>query len=119
MNRLRKIMGLLLCCTMASTASIAQNKTGVTHSGHLTGQPPFPINTYNELANPVATDMKAWSKVKGGVIKIPVTKKKSRHLFNTCAIVLTLWLGAESVCLHNGWYGEIEPLKIYRLMFLI
>ena len=77
MNRLRKIMGLLLCCTMASTASIAQNKTGVTHSGHLTGQPPFPINTYNELANPVATDMKAWSKVKG--VKLSWGNKDTRY----------------------------------------
>lgn len=64
MNQLRKITYLLLCSAITGTASIAQDKIGITHSGHLTGQAPFPITTYNELENPVASDAKIWSKVK-------------------------------------------------------
>lgn len=58
MNQLRKITYLLLCSAITGTASIAQDKIGITHSGHLTGQAPFPITTYNELENPVASDAK-------------------------------------------------------------
>ena len=43
----------------------AQQTEGVTHSGHRTGQNPFPVNTYTELQNPVETNLNDWKNVRG------------------------------------------------------
>ena len=42
----------------------AQKPTGITHSGHATGQALFPVERYTELENPVMTDTLLWQKVK-------------------------------------------------------
>ena len=41
----------------------AQTVQGHTHSGHPTGQPPFPLTSYVELANPQAVDADSWKGV--------------------------------------------------------
>ncbi len=41
----------------------AQTVQGYTHSGHPTGQPPFPLTSYVELANPQAVDADSWKGV--------------------------------------------------------
>ena len=41
----------------------AQTVQGYTHSGHPTGQPPFPLTSYVELPNPQAVDADSWKGV--------------------------------------------------------
>ena len=41
----------------------AQTVQGHTHSGHPTGQPPFPLTSYVELPNPQAVDADSWKGV--------------------------------------------------------
>ena len=41
-------------------AIIAQKTNGVTQSGYPTSQAPFPLEQYQELPNPTATDMNRW-----------------------------------------------------------
>lgn len=41
----------------------AQTVQGHTHSGHPTGQPPFPLTSYMELPNPQAVDADSWKGV--------------------------------------------------------
>ncbi|MDO5665640.1 MAG: DUF6067 family protein [Bacteroidia bacterium] len=41
----------------------AQSIEGITHSGHRTGQLPFPLNSYLELQNPIATNLSDWKNV--------------------------------------------------------
>lgn len=41
----------------------AQTVQGHTHSGHPTGQPPFPLTSYAELPNPRAVDADSWKGV--------------------------------------------------------
>ena len=41
----------------------AQTVQGHTHSGHPTGQPPFPLTSYVELSNPQAVDADSWKGV--------------------------------------------------------
>lgn len=41
----------------------AQTVQGHTHSGHPTGQPPFPLTSYVELPNPRAVDADSWKGV--------------------------------------------------------
>lgn len=41
----------------------AQTVPGHTHSGHPTGQPPFPLTSYVELPNPQAVDADSWKGV--------------------------------------------------------
>lgn len=55
----------LLCGVVFSVSGLAQNSSGVTHSGQPTEQPPFPLSSYKELPNPTPTDRAAWRKVKG------------------------------------------------------
>ena len=43
----------------------AQQTEGISHSGHRTGQNPFPVNTYTELQNPVETNLNDWKNVRG------------------------------------------------------
>ena len=64
MNHYIFIKGLLLFC-LSSTTMSAQPRNGHTHSGRDTGQPPFPLETYQELPNPIAADKTLWQKVKG------------------------------------------------------
>ncbi|MCM8570360.1 DUF4091 domain-containing protein [Gramella jeungdoensis] len=41
---------------------LSQEKEGITHSGQLTGNPPFPIENYSELDNPKSTSETLWNK---------------------------------------------------------
>lgn len=59
MNKLLLLAGSLFL----SLSVDAQNTCGVTHSGHNTNQMPFPIERYNELENPVKTDVSLWKNV--------------------------------------------------------
>ena len=99
MDLLQRVVGLLFCCAITGVASIAQNKIGVTHSGHITGQVPFPINAYNELSNPVAINTTAWSRVKGvnlswGSKDIRYKKEDPACINSLCnSIDLVAWRG--------------------------
>lgn len=48
-----------------SISGFTQNISGITHSGQLTGQPPYPLFSYKELPNPTPINPIAWSEVKG------------------------------------------------------
>ena len=61
---MKKIL-LTAVMLLASWGINAQENQGVTHSGHLTGQEPFPLNEYTELDNPTPTDLSLWKGVKG------------------------------------------------------
>ena len=56
------VAGICLCLAQYS---YSQERMGVTHSGHITGQPPFPVEYYSELPNPAATDNETWRGVSG------------------------------------------------------
>ena len=59
MNRLFLFAGSLFL----SLSVNAQISCGITHSGHNTNQAPFPLESYNELENPVKTDISLWKDV--------------------------------------------------------
>lgn len=40
----------------------AQTQEGITHSGQQTGQAPFPVDAYEELANPTPPPSDFWKK---------------------------------------------------------
>lgn len=56
------VAGICLCLTQYG---LGQERMGVTHSGHTTGQAPFPVEHYVELPNPAATDGETWKGVSG------------------------------------------------------
>ena len=59
---------LTVLAVVSITFSYAQHVEGVTHSGLPTGQKPFPLENYKELANPVKTDLQAWKGVHGTLV---------------------------------------------------
>lgn len=56
------VAGICLCLAQYS---LGQERMGVTHSGHTTGQAPFPIEHYVELPNPAAADGETWKGASG------------------------------------------------------
>lgn len=54
----------IIACALFAVFSMQAQQLGFTHSGRSTGQAPFPLNSYVELENPVATDSVKWIKVK-------------------------------------------------------
>ena len=75
------------------------NAQGTTHSGHSTGQEPFPINSYTELKNPIATNLSDWKNVSKtniswGSIDVRYKKEVPPPIKNnTKSINLTGWRG--------------------------
>ena len=63
--KMKRLAGMLLLSCWATGVLVAQEKEGKTHSGRGTGQPPFPVESYRELSNPIQTDLRLWEKVAG------------------------------------------------------
>ena len=57
-----KRLSVIAAGIIVSLSAVAQPTCGVTHSGHTTSQTPFPLESYNELENPVKTDAALWKK---------------------------------------------------------
>ena len=72
---MKKIV-LTALAVLSMSATYAQEVEGVTHSGRPTGQKPFPVETYIELANPVQTDLRLWKQVKGTLVSWGTTDKR-------------------------------------------
>ena len=65
MLSMKKIFFIFLYGVVFSISGFTQNISGITHSGQLTGQPPYPLFSYKELPNPTPINPIAWSEVKG------------------------------------------------------
>lgn len=97
MNIKTKITSIILtglCCTCSI---YGQNVTGVTHSGRSTGQAPFPVTSYVELANPAPTDEASWKGLSGTQCAWGNTytryKKEVNPRLNKKNISVTGWKG--------------------------
>lgn len=97
MNIKTKITSIILtglCCTCSI---YGQNATGVTHSGRSTGQAPFPVTSYVELANPTPTDEASWKGLSGTQCAWGNTytryKKEVNPRLNKKNISVTGWKG--------------------------
>lgn len=109
------VSGLSFCCCISLNA---QTKEGITHSGQLTGQAPFPIQTYSELPNPTSPDQALWSKVKGlnvswGSTDIRYKKEEPAPMAKKQKILtLTGWKGEQVAAQFVVWSNEpIESLS--------
>ena len=61
-----KQLAIFFLSVFFSTYNLNAQKTGVTHSGRITMQPPHPLLQYNELPNPTPTNDLTWNKnIKG------------------------------------------------------
>ena len=63
MNLKTTLVYMALAAVTGMLGIQAQTVQGYTHSGHPTGQPPFPLTSYVELANPQAVDADSWKGV--------------------------------------------------------
>lgn len=63
MNLKTTLVYMALAAVTGMLGIQAQTVQGHTHSGHPTGQPPFPLTSYVELANPQAVDADSWKGV--------------------------------------------------------
>lgn len=63
MNLKTTLVYMALAAVTGMLGIQAQTVPGHTHSGHPTGQPPFPLTSYVELANPQAVDADSWKGV--------------------------------------------------------
>lgn len=83
-----------LCCLGSVNG---QNQTGITHSGQPTGQKPFPIVQYTELANPTPTDETSWKGMNEARCawgnSYTRYKKESNPRLNQKSVKLTGWKG--------------------------
>ena len=95
-----KFLCSLFCGCLVTAASFAQEPVqGVTHAGRPTGQKPFPVESYIELANPVKTDLQQWRNVKGTLVgwgSTDVRYKKEVPAMKSVATKLQL----------SAWKGE-------------
>ena len=55
---------LLVASALCMALTMQAQEFGKTHAGRSTGQKPFPLETYEELANPIKTDLALWENVK-------------------------------------------------------
>lgn len=60
MNWKINLLGWAIIVLACPTWMCAQSQQGITHSGQLTGQTPFPLTSYIELKNPTPTDLDSW-----------------------------------------------------------
>ena len=93
-----KKTNILAACVLLSLSVSAQNKSGVTHSGYVTGQSPFPIESYTELKNPVKTDSALWEAICKPMVSwgsTDIRYKKETPAMNkvTKTLKLTAWRG--------------------------
>lgn len=63
MNLKTTLVYMALAAVTGMLGIQAQTVQGHTHSGHPTGQPPFPLTSYVELPNPQAVDADSWKGV--------------------------------------------------------
>ena len=63
MNLKTTLVYMALAAVTGMLGIQAQTVPGHTHSGHPTGQPPFPLTSYVELPNPQAVDADSWKGV--------------------------------------------------------
>ena len=100
----------MACALLTALATQAQPQ-GFTHSGRSTGQAPFPLNSYAELANPVPTDTALWAKVKPvnvgwGSTDVRYAKEvPALHKIQT-AHQLTAWKGERVAAQFAVWGTE-------------
>lgn len=113
MKQSKFILSLALSC-LTAVNGMAQEEMGITHSGRPTGQKQFPIENYQELENPVKTDLKVWSKVKGTLVSwgsTDIRYKKEVPAMNhvTKKLQINAWKG-ERVSAQFAIWG-VQDLK--------
>ena len=117
MTILRKKMlkGMLLLVLCSATPLFAQQ--GVTQSGTPTGQPPFPLNEYQELSDPSQPDEQAWAAVKGtqvawGTTDIRYAKHQLPASKASTHLALQGWRGERVNAQAVVWSGaEVKELQ--------
>ena len=107
----------ILASSMLSWSVSAQDH-GVTHSGQSTNQPPFPLESYTELQNPVKTDPQKWQAVEGvnlswGTIDERYKKEVPPAITRKVKTVeLTAWRGERVSAQWVAWSGrEVQGLE--------
>lgn len=104
-----------------SLSCLSQRKEGVTHTGQLTKQRPHPITSYQELPNPVATNLEKWKGVQGTKVgwgSTDVRYKKEEPAFPVQAdktIDLYAWKGERVAAQWVVWGNK----KINRLHIIM
>lgn len=66
--KITNIIFLCLLLSFADNRGLAQTAKDKTHSGQKTGQPPYPLLSYQELPNPTPTNNELWQGKTGTVI---------------------------------------------------
>lgn len=106
------ILALIGTATMSLCCSAQEGISGVTHSGQLTHQAPFPIETYQELPNPAKTDAALWAKVKGTLLSWGSTdlryKKEEPAPIKKIqkSLTLTAWRGERVAAQWALWTSQ-------------
>ncbi len=92
-----RLTTLCMACLFAASPLFAQQ--GVTQCGTPTGQPPFPLNSYQELPDPSTPSDKAWATVKGTLISWgDADTRYAKHAVPMQKLQTTATL--------QGWRGE-------------
>lgn len=111
----RKKLLLLLLGIMCSVNGWAQTESGITHSGLSTGQPRFPVGSYEELPDPAATNPVLWQNVQGvnlswGSTDVRYKKEEPAPLPSLCKrMELTAWRGERVAAQWLVWGNR--PLR--------
>ena len=116
MKNSRRTSIIIALLYFTALAINAQKVQGVTHSGMLTGQPPFPIRDYAELYNPVHTDMQLWKNVADvyvswGSTDIRYRKEEPVRGKVQTKLILKAWKG-ESVSSQLVVWGNRDLKKL-------
>ncbi|MGL5318309.1 MAG: glycoside hydrolase domain-containing protein [Bacteroidales bacterium] len=116
MNFRNSIAALLF----ATSSCLYAQTHGVTQCGTPTGTTPFPVISYEELANPVKADLQAWNKMKGKISQgwgsiDQRYNKETPYSGLISKIQLTAWKG-ERV---NAQYVISSPVNIDEVSYSI
>lgn len=113
MNRLATLTLAYLICVSPLLA-----QQGVTQCGTPTGQPRFPLLSYQELADPVSMNEKEWApmtttQVSWGTIDTRYAKHSLPRLKNQTTILLKGWRGERVNAQALVWTGvELKDLNV-------